>query len=90
MTGDAEERDTEARDTKYMKRPVKPSSEEIEKHERIHLPFRSWCSKCVRAKASATSHDKIVDKDAAVERVPRISIDYMFMGRKGHPDITPY
>ena len=27
--------------------PVKPNKEEVDKHMRTHLPFRSWCKACV-------------------------------------------
>ena len=30
--------------------PVLPSEAEVEQHELTHLPFRSWCRHCVRAK----------------------------------------
>ena len=27
--------------------PVRPSAEEVEIHNRTHLPYRSWCEICV-------------------------------------------
>ena len=34
--------------------PVLPSEAEVEQHELTHLPFRSWCRHCVRAKGRRT------------------------------------
>ena len=30
---------------------VRPSKEEVELHNKTHLPYRSWCPHCVRGKA---------------------------------------
>ena len=35
--------------------PVLPSEAEVEQHELTHLPFRSWCRHCVRAKHHESS-----------------------------------
>ena len=36
--------------------PVLPSEAEVEQHELTHLPFRSWCRHCVRAKGKENPH----------------------------------
>ena len=52
----------------------------IEEHEVTHLPFRNWCSGCVRGRVKSIGH-YAVDKDD--EQIPTISIDYGFFGRDG-------
>ena len=36
--------------------PVRPSTREVEEHMVTHMPFRSWCSHCVRGKAKGRHH----------------------------------
>ena len=36
--------------------PIKPSQREIDEHELTHLPFRSWCAHCVRARTMEDKH----------------------------------
>ena len=38
--------------------PVLPSEAEVEQHELTHLPFRSWCRHCVRAKGKESPHSE--------------------------------
>ncbi len=45
-----EEQD-EAR-VKPLTNPGNPSRREIEEHEVVHLPYRSWCDVCVAAKGT--------------------------------------
>ena len=43
-----------------------------------HIPFRSWCSHCVKGKANGNPHRsrKTMDEES---REPIVSVDYMFM-----------
>ena len=34
--------------------PKLPSAEEVAEHELTHLPYRSWCSHCVRGQGEDT------------------------------------
>ena len=38
----------ELQELKHVPAPVLPSKAEAEAHNVSHLPFRSWCSACVR------------------------------------------
>ena len=38
----------EAEELKHVPAPVLPSNAEVESHNVSRLPFRSWCSACVR------------------------------------------
>jgi hypothetical protein len=44
----------EAREARVLPSPVRPSAEAIEKHKATHLPYRSWCPVCVKAKGRKT------------------------------------
>ena len=55
---------------------VKPTQEEVERHNVIHLPFRSWCAYRVAGKAKAEPH-RTKDPDRPVG-VNLVSIDYAF------------
>ena len=75
--GDSEE----ARVAKTVTSVREPTEEERENHEATHLPFRSWCSHCVRAKAANEPHMRRTGEDK--HRLPTMSVDYFFMGSNG-------
>ncbi len=75
-----DEGEHEERPEKYVRAPTSPSREEFERHMVTHVPFRSWCVHCVRGRAVASPHKKAKDKEG--DRLPVISLDYMFMGSK--------
>lgn len=56
--------------------PKKPSPEEVAAHELTHLPFRSWCSHCVRGRGRVADHRK-QDGERGVDE---LHVDYCFMG----------
>ena len=53
--------------------PKEPTPQERELHELTHIPYRSWCPICVRAKARGTYHTQHYD------RKPVIQVDYSFL-----------
>ena len=59
---------------------VLPSEAEVEQHELTHLPFRSWCRHCVRAKGKESPHH-----ESSPGGVSKFATDYMFMGEDGTP-----
>ena len=64
---------------------VRPSKEEVELHNKTHLPYRSWCPHCVRGKARRRAHRRKRRKVRG--GIPVISVDYMWMkGKKGDGD----
>ena len=56
---------------------VKP---EVEQHELTHLPFRSWCRRCVRAKGKESPHH-----EPSPGGVSKFATDCMFLGEDGTP-----
>ena len=64
---------------------MRPSKEEVELHNKTHLPYRSWRPHCVRGKARRRRSKKKRRKVRG--GVPVISVDYMWMkGKEGEGD----
>ena len=55
--------------------PVKPSIEEIARHETTHCPFRSWCPACVAASAKDYARPQR-SREADEGGRPLVSLDY--------------
>jgi len=55
-----------------------PSKEEVAMHMVNHIPFRSWCSHCVKGKAHGNQHRRRKVREQE-DREPIVSVDYMFM-----------
>ena len=45
-----------ARKPMFVQDPKLPSQREREEHQMTHLPYRSWCSHCVRGKGKEAPH----------------------------------
>ena len=67
--------------------PYRPTQEEVDRHQATHLPFRNWCPVCVRAKAPTPGHRRQDKKEEG--RIPRISMDYMYMQKAGEDGTKP-
>ena len=63
--------------------PRLPSVKDVKDHElQGHLPFRHWCSVCVRAKGKELDHRSDLFKERSV---PECSFDFAFPGDEfGH------
>ena len=59
--------------------PVLPSEAEVEQHEFTHLPSRSRCRHCVRAKGKESPHH-----ESSPDGVSKFATDYLF-GEDGTP-----
>ena len=59
-----------------MKDPVKPTETEIAEHEFTHLPFRSWCTHCIRGRGESAPHKRATRDDG----IPEVHLDYCFLG----------
>ena len=71
----------EAQEARLNPHGVRPTCEEVEKHNATHLPFRTWCPFCVAGKAKNEPHYKSEEHKPMGVNV--VSIDYTFMGEKG-------
>ena len=65
------------REPRKMADPQLPDAEEVRCHELTHLPYRSWCSHCVRGKGKALEHLK---KGERKHGMKELHVDYLFMG----------
>ena len=68
--------------------PTLPSKEEVDDHNRTHLPYRDWCGPCVAAKAIDGQHATGAS-DAHEPQVDTIAIDYGFLGTDDSDDLIP-
>ena len=59
---DSELKEYEADDEPGVRAPVRiadprlPSADEVDQHSWTHLPYRSWCSHCIRGKGKTMEH----------------------------------
>ena len=79
---DAEgENEPQARAPKIPVDPGRPTKKEIEEHNALHWPFRSWCPHCVRGRAITSPHPRKggeVERDPLVESgIATVSLDYV-------------
>ena len=75
MKGDEIE---EGRAITGQKAIYQPTKEEWDNHMRSHIPFRKWCSFCVKGKCKSGAHKRVKKSDEEIDKeVPVISIDYM-------------
>ena len=69
---------------KKMQDPKVPRREEIDEHNKLHLPYRSWCRHCVRGRRRAVAHEKAKEEDVT----PAVHFDFFFMGKEGEAGKT--
>ena len=76
-TEDAVEDETseEVRKIRQIRKPNEPTAQERLEHDRVHLPFRSWCEICVKGRGKEP-HYKHEDADRAMFSVV---IDFFFI-----------
>ena len=75
--------ESSARRPKGLPAPGEPALTERREHELTHLPFRSWCPTCVRAK-SKQNHSRTLKT-----KQPVIQLDYAFLGDNSeNPQVT--
>ena len=67
---------------RVAKDPGAPTEADIEEHNATHLPHRSWCPICVKARGKEDAHRAVKDKgDKAV-----VAMDYKTFGEDGDED----
>ena len=78
MSPDEADEEQDAGDVRKMKKmidPKMPSKEEVEAHEMVHLPFRSWCNVCIAARSKDDPHHLRV----ITENCQEVHLDYCFL-----------
>ena len=68
-----------ARPVRAKKIPDTVTKAEYDNHMITHLPFRNWCEFCMAGKIREDSHRRRTPGDD--KEVPRVSMDYCFLGR---------
>ena len=58
--------------------PGAPTEREVEEHNATHLPHRSWCPVCVKARSKEDPHDKKNKKEQGGK--PIVAMDYKSFG----------
>ena len=52
-----------------------PSRLEVEDHEKLHIPFKTWCKSCVKGRGQASPHFNVIRDDP---ESPEVIMDYCF------------
>ena len=66
-----------------------PSRAAVEQHNRLHMPYRSWCPVCVAAKAVDMKHGGKVHADEDLSARSEMVLDYCFFREvAGGPSVT--
>ena len=58
--------------------PHEPSEFEKQKHNLTHIPFKPWCTSCVKGKAQAEPH-KRTERIIEDSELPMIQCDYLML-----------
>ena len=66
----------EGEEAKPIKQPKGPTAEQRQKHALTHIPYESWCSDCVQARARDNAHRTVEDKE---KKLPQVQLDYFFL-----------
>ena len=77
----AEGQEEEGRAAKPLAQPRTPSRRIVEEHELTHIPYRSWCVHCRRARGIATPHRGNEEEvsEAKEGAISSWSMDYTFL-----------
>ena len=61
---------------RVARNPQDPTDKEVDEHNVTHLPHRSWCPVCVKARGKEEPHRKVRDRGGK----PIVSMDYKSFG----------
>ena len=73
---------------KTRKHPSAPSESERSMHNVTHIPFRSWCRHCVRARARDYPDRAVKGGSSDSHTIPTLHMDYWFMRDCKGVDLT--
>ena len=75
-----ESREEEVQPLSQAKSPEMPTVSEMQAHRETHLPYRNWCPECVEGFGREAVH---TSKDQKGRTIPLISLDYLFVTKRG-------
>ena len=58
--------------------PGQPTEQEVCEHLVDHMPYRSWCTHCVKGRGTGEQH-----REGAGSAIPIIAFDYLFVTERG-------
>ena len=58
---------------KVLRDPGEPTAEEYEAHRSDHMPYRSWCPRCVKGRATGRQHRH----QEETHSIPQFGFDYL-------------
>ena len=73
-----ERRESGVRAPKRVQDPRVSTQAEVDEHNLTHLPYRSWCTHCVRGRGKAHPHRESGDEE---RHVPELHVDCCIMGK---------
>ena len=87
---DSSHNQLEGRDPRILRGPVRPSAEAIDRHNSTHVPYRSWCEVCVRAKGKEDPHPRkrVCKVEEHADKFPILSLDYQELKSKAKKSST--
>eukprot|EP00971_Amphidinium_carterae_P153383 3040631-Amphidinium_carterae.3 len=56
IIGEVEDLSNQAYATRQLRQPHQPTAMEVAEHRLTHMPSRSWCATCVKAKRQPNHH----------------------------------
>ena len=74
---DADDANEEGENPRLLRDPGLPSRKDREEHDVTHIPYRSWCSHCVRG-SGRDAQSRTIKGEMAHSDVPRVHLDYCF------------
>lgn len=84
---EVEPADEEGRRPMRLKQVVGPTMRERVEHDRLHLPYRSWCPVCVAGRGANHGHKTV--QDELGDHAPEVSFDYCFLRDYQGADYLP-
>ena len=67
-----------------LRGPIRPSAEDVDRHDATHVPYRSWCPICVAARGKEAPHKRQVGagRERRKASLPKFSLDYQELKSK--------
>ena len=59
--------------------PCEPSESEKMKHDLTHIPFKPWCTSCVKGKAPSEPPYKRIERTIEDRELPTVQCDYLVL-----------
>eukprot|EP00971_Amphidinium_carterae_P041272 810416-Amphidinium_carterae.1 len=73
IVGEVEDSNQQANIPKQLRQPPQPTKQEQEQHRITHMPYKSWCPICVKAKGQSVHHRR-----GALKEESFIQLDYAY------------